>query len=65
MTQSNVILAFIALAFFIFITMRGELRTYMGFLFGSTAAPPQSASNNTDKAASYAATAAKFAAMFA
>lgn len=42
MPQSNVIFAFLAVAFVIFITMRGELRLYMGFLLGSSAgaAPP-------------------------
>jgi hypothetical protein len=34
--QSNIIFAFLFVAFLVFITMRGELPTYLGFLFGST-----------------------------
>lgn len=34
MNQSNVIFAYLFGAFVIYITMRGELRTYMGFLIG-------------------------------
>jgi len=32
MQQSNVIFAFLFIGFIVFITARGELRTYMGFL---------------------------------
>lgn len=32
--QSSVIVASLVLAFIVFITMRGELRTYLGFFFG-------------------------------
>jgi hypothetical protein len=40
--QSNRIFAFLAAAFVIFITMRGELRTYYGFIIGcGTPAPDQ------------------------
>jgi hypothetical protein len=34
MSQSNVIFAFLFAAFVIFITMRGKLPTYLGFLLG-------------------------------
>jgi hypothetical protein len=34
MSQSNVIFAFLAMAFIIFVTVRGELPTYMGFVLG-------------------------------
>jgi len=34
MSQSNVIAAYLFIAFVVYITMRGELRTYMGFFFG-------------------------------
>lgn len=37
--QSSVILATLALAFLVFITQRGELGTYMGFLFGTRSNP--------------------------
>jgi len=43
MSQSNVIFAFVGLAFLVFITMKGELPIYMGFLLsdpkGAAAAP--------------------------
>lgn len=39
MPQSSAIFAAIGLAFLLFITQRGELRLYMGFLLGTTAAP--------------------------
>lgn len=39
MSQSNVVFAFLLVAFLIFITMRGKLRTYMRFLLGDNAAP--------------------------
>jgi hypothetical protein len=32
MQQSNVVFAFLFIAFLVFITARGELRTYMGFI---------------------------------
>jgi hypothetical protein len=32
--QSSVIFGFLFFAFLVFVTMRGELRTYMGFLLG-------------------------------
>jgi hypothetical protein len=35
-SQSNSIFAFLALAFIVFITMRGELPVYTGFLLGPT-----------------------------
>lgn len=48
MSQSTVIVAFLAAAFLIFITQRGSLRTYLGFLFGNvSAASNASASPNT------------------
>lgn len=34
MAQSNAIFAFMFAAFVVFVTMRGELPTYMGFLLG-------------------------------
>lgn len=34
MGQSNVVFGFLFVAFLVFITMKGELRTYMGFLIG-------------------------------
>lgn len=39
MNQSNIIAAYLLIAFVIFITMRGELRTYLGFFFGGGTAP--------------------------
>lgn len=39
MNQSSVIFGFLALAFLVFITQRGELPTYWGFLVKSPAAP--------------------------
>ena len=42
--QSNVIVAFLAVAFVIFITMRGEIGVYMGFLLST---PKQSAPATT------------------
>jgi hypothetical protein len=33
-SQSNVIFAYLLIAYLIFITMRGELPIYMGFLLG-------------------------------
>jgi hypothetical protein len=39
MNQSNVIFGFLAAAWLIFITVRGELPTYLGFLLASPQAP--------------------------
>jgi hypothetical protein len=36
MDQSNIIAGMVIVAFIIFITVRGELPTYMGFLFGAS-----------------------------
>jgi hypothetical protein len=36
--QSNVIFFYLFAAFFVFITLRGELRKYMGFLLSTPAA---------------------------
>jgi hypothetical protein len=38
MPQSNVIFFYLFAAFFIFITLRGELRKYMGFLLSTPVA---------------------------
>lgn len=44
--QDNIIFAFIFLAFVIFITVKGELRTYMGFFVpGNATGPPPVNSN--------------------
>jgi hypothetical protein len=40
MSQSNVIFAFIFLAFLFFITARGELRKYMGYLLSTPTPQP-------------------------
>lgn len=37
MNQSNVIFAFLFAAFIIFVTMRGDLPKYLGFVLGETA----------------------------
>lgn len=37
MPQSSVIAAYLMIAFLVFITMRGELQAYMGFLLSSPA----------------------------
>lgn len=47
MNQSSAIFAFLAIAFIVFVTQRGELRTYMGFLFGNVAATPSNAKVDT------------------
>lgn len=47
MSQSNFVALFIFAAFIVFITLRGELRQYMGLLFGT-----QIASTNTTTTAS-------------
>lgn len=36
-SQSNVIVAYLLIAFIVFITVRGELPTYLGFLLGGSA----------------------------
>ncbi|MDE2019999.1 MAG: hypothetical protein KGJ13_06675 [Patescibacteria group bacterium] len=46
--QSNVIFFYLFAAFFVFITMRGELPKYMGFLL-STPTPAPQAGQTTDK----------------
>jgi hypothetical protein len=43
MQQSNTIFAFLFFAFLFFITARGELRDYLGFLFGT----PTQSGNST------------------
>lgn len=68
MSQSTAILAFLGLAFLVFVTQRGELRLYMGFLIGTVQpaaqAPAQAqASQNgvtLNDAAKYAEVAAAF-----
>ena len=47
MNQSNIIAAYLFAAFVIYITMRGELRTYLGFFFGGGASPVASGSPTT------------------
>lgn len=39
MPQSSAIFAFLAIAFLVFITQRGELRVYWGLLVGNTGTP--------------------------
>lgn len=51
MNQSNRIFAFLALAFVIFITMRGELRTYYGFIVGCGTPAPEPAAPTGSSAA--------------
>lgn len=54
MSQSNVIFFFLFAAFFVFITMRGELPKYMGFLLASPATGSQGGgSGATSSALSY------------
>lgn len=64
MPQTNVIFAFLFAAYFVFITVRGELPIYLGFIFASpkTAAVPVKADTGLDvsKAASVAETALTF-----
>lgn len=50
--QSNIIAAYLFVAFVIFITMRGELGVYLGFFIGGGAAPvaPGSPSNTATTA---------------
>lgn len=76
MNQSNAIFAALTIAFLVFITIRGELRTYMGFLLGATAGPANTPVVKTagipnptgsvavQKATGYAEAAAKFAVLF-
>lgn len=49
MPQSNVIFFYLFAAFFVFITLRGELRKYMGFLF-STPSPGSQVTRGPDLA---------------
>lgn len=51
MSQSNRIFAFMALAFVVFITMKGELPVYLGFIL-STPKQPAGGSNNAEGATS-------------
>lgn len=67
MQQSNVIFFFIFAAFFVYITIRGELPRYAGFFFASAqpAAPVKNASGgfsagDAASVAKVAATAAEF-----
>jgi len=48
MPQSSVIFFFIAAAFLVFITQRGELRTYLGFLYGTAPAPASSSTGSAN-----------------
>jgi hypothetical protein len=54
MPQSNVIFFYVFAAFFVYITLRGELPKYMGFLLasptGGTAAPSSQVSRGPDLA---------------
>lgn len=43
MNQSTKIIGFIAAAFVVFVTIRGELPTYMGILLGTAAQPTPAA----------------------
>ena len=49
MPQSNVIFGFLAVAFFVYITARGELGTYISFFVGggTTSLTPGAASNQS------------------
>lgn len=48
MPQSSAIFAFLAIAFLVFITQKGELRIYWGLLVGNTGTPaPAQAPANT------------------
>lgn len=64
MPQSNVIFFYVFAAFFVFITLRGELPKYMGFLLASPQGPAIQSSPLPDitpsKAASVAQTALTF-----
>jgi len=39
-SQSNVIFAYLLIAFIVFITVKGELPTYLGFLLGGSSVSP-------------------------
>lgn len=64
MNQSNVIFFFVFAAFFVYITIRGELPLYAGFLFAPTksAAPAEQKTSGID--ASTVVSVAKTAAAF-
>jgi hypothetical protein len=47
MPQSNAIFFFLFAAFFVFITLRGELPKYLGFLLASPAPPPPTVSGSS------------------
>ncbi len=64
MAQSSAIFAFLAIAFVVFITQRGELRVYMGFLLGNVSKTPSNVTIQTKGGfdlGDLAGTAAKFA----
>ncbi len=48
--QSNVIFFYLFAAFFVFITMRGELPKYMGFLLSTPTPAPQKVSITSSSA---------------
>jgi hypothetical protein len=50
LNQSNIIAAFLAVAFVVFITQRGELGIYLGFFFGGGSAPVAPAASSTTPA---------------
>lgn len=52
MQQSNAIFAFLFIAFLVFITMKGELPLYMGFLFGTSSGSGANAGGNVAGAVS-------------
>jgi hypothetical protein len=52
--QSNAIFFFLIAAFIIFITMRGELPTYLGFLVGGSSSAPAATSDAGSDAANTA-----------
>jgi hypothetical protein len=47
MPQSNAIFFFVFAAFFVFITLRGELPKYMGFLLASPVQPTTQVAGNS------------------
>lgn len=48
MSQSASIFAFLAVAFIVFITQRGELPVYMGFLLGNVSTTPSNSTVQTN-----------------
>lgn len=46
-SQSSLIVFYLFAAFIVFITVRGELSTYVGFFVGGSAPAPQSGGNAT------------------